>query len=180
MEPIMATDPNKPPPRKPWQLLSVRIAFAVTLVGAGLWAYALATAPKHDAMSNARNGSSGSKSFTEGDTRSQAPEGERTVDSAAPATFRLGASFLAGFTIAYVMRKFLRWSLLIAAIAVAGIYALRKTGTVELPWEQIKGGVQSGASWLESQAGNAKELLTGYLPSAAAAVVGSVIGFLRG
>jgi uncharacterized membrane protein (Fun14 family) len=173
----MTRDPSdKPPPRKPWQLLSVRIAIVVTVLGAAMWAYALATAPTHDPN---RSGSAGSASFTEGGSDSQA-ESDRTVDSAGPAAFRLGASFLGGFTLAYFMRKFLRWSLLIVAILAAAIFALQKTGVVTLPWDQIQGEVKSGASWLETQAGNAKSLFTGYLPSAAAAVLGGVIGFLRG
>jgi len=171
------TSPSQcPPRRKPWQLLSVRIAIAVTLLGAGMWAYALATASRQAAVPG---GGAGATSLTPGD-RSAPPEGERTVDSAGPATLKVGLSFLGGFTIAYLMRKFLRWSLLIVAVIVGVTYVLRKTGVVELPWDQIKGGVESGASWLESQAGSVKTLLTGSLPSAAAALVGAVIGFLRG
>lgn len=187
----MATDSKTRPDRKPWQLLSVQIAIVVTLVGAAMWVYAFATAPKRDAGSNL-SGSVGSASFKEGgkpapappskngDARAPASPPERTVDSAAPATLRLGLSFLGAFTIAYLMRKFLRWSLLIVALAVAAIYLLQKNGVVTLPWDQIKGQVQSSASWVESQAGTAKQLLTGYLPSTAAAALGGVIGFLRG
>jgi uncharacterized membrane protein (Fun14 family) len=132
------TSPSQcPPRRKPWQLLSVRIAIAVTLLGAGMWAYALATASRQAAVPG---GGAGATSLT----------------PAGPATLKVGLSFLGGFTIAYLMRKFLRWSLLIVAVIVGLTYVLRKTGVVELPWDQIKGGVESGASWLESQAGSVK------------------------
>lgn len=80
----------------------------------------------------------------------------------------------------YFARKFLRWSVLIIAVIAVGIFLLRRAELIDLPWDQIEGEVREGATWLQAQAGSVKELLTGYLPSTAAAVVGGFIGFVRG
>jgi uncharacterized membrane protein (Fun14 family) len=183
-------DRGSPTPVKkhPWQLQSVRIAIAITLLGAGMWVYALATQPAAPSSSNGgtRDISSGITSgFAAGGDRNtldaatgQAPK--RAVDSAAPATLRIGASFLAAFALGMIMRKFVRWSLLIVGIAVIAIFFLRKSGMIDMPWDRIEDEVHHGATWLQAQAGSIKDFLTGYLPSGAAALVGGFIGFRRG
>lgn len=168
--------------RSPFRLLSVRIAIALTVLGAGMWIYALATAPAAGA-STARSGDSGLASgfsTREGGSTSSTTSAPRAVDAAAPAVLRLGVSFLGAFMIGFFLRKFLRWTLLIVAVIAVAIYFLRRSGVIELPWDQIQDQVEGGSTWLQAQAGSIKKLLTGYLPSSMAAVAGGFIGFLRG
>jgi uncharacterized membrane protein (Fun14 family) len=176
--------------KKPWQLASVKFAIFITALGLALSIYALATRPDSSSATRdaARTDSTKLKSgLADSDpsrnssaAAEEEPANRRAVDSAAPATLRLGASFLGAFTIGYFMRKFLRWTMLIMGIAVVAIFFLRKSGVINLPWDQIEGQVHDGASWLQAQAGSVKDVLTGYLPSGAAALFGGVIGFWRG
>ncbi len=178
--------------KRPWQLLSVKIAIAITVLGAGMWIYAFATQPaaSTSAADSAKSGgdpSSITSGFAAGgqrrsgeSTADEASNPSRAVDTAAPATLRIGASFLGAFALGMIMRKFLRWSLLIVGIAALSIFLLRKSGMINMPWDEIEGQVREGATWMQSQAGSVKEFLTGYLPSSAAALVGGIIGFWRG
>lgn len=160
----------------------MKLALAVTLLGAGLWVYALATAP-HEASVNGSSGSdlaSGLAARTGSPSTESSPADARFIDDAAPAAFRLGMSFLGGFLLGYVARKFLRWSVLIIAVIVVGIFLLRSADIIVLPWDQIEHEVREGATWLQLQASSVRDFLTGYLPSTAAAIVGGFIGFMRG
>lgn len=166
----------------PFRLLSVRIAIALTVLGAGMWIYALATAPAAG-TSNERSGDSGLASgfsSREGGSTSSTSSAPRAVDAAAPAVLRFGVSFLGAFMIGFFLRKFLRWTLLVVAIIAIAIYFLRRSGMLELPWDQIEEQVEGGSTWLQAQAGSIKKLLTGYLPSSMAAMAGGFIGFMRG
>ena len=103
----------------------------------------------------------------------------RPIDAAAPAVLRLGISFLAGFALGFLMRSFLRWSILIVGVVAVAIYLLKRSGMIDLPWESIEGDVRDGASWLKSQVGGIKDVLAGYLPSSGAAVLGIIFGMRR-
>jgi uncharacterized membrane protein (Fun14 family) len=175
--------------KRPWELASVKFAIAVTVLGLALSIYALATRPASNSSTNdaaAGDTTMLKSNMAAGDQGASSKAGteegppRRAVDAAAPATLRFGASFLGAFAIGYCMRKFLRWTLLIVGIAVVAIFFLRKSGMINLPWDQIEGQVHQGASWLQAQAGSLKKIVTGYLPSSFAAFIGGVIGFRRG
>lgn len=58
-----------------------------------------------------------------------------------------------------------------------GVFVLKMTGAFDLPWDQIEENVEQGSTWLQAQAGSAKKLVTGYLPSGVAAIIGGFLGF---
>lgn len=172
-------------------MASVKFAIAVTVLGLVLSVYSLATrqAASTTQGGNASGGASpslvaglaqkdGNKSVKSG--AAEQPASRRAVDAAGPATLRMGASFLGAFAIGYFLRKFLRWTVLAVGLIVVAVFVLRKSGMINMPWDQIEGQVHAGASWLQAQAGSIKDLLTGYLPSSAAALAGGVMGFWRG
>ena len=103
----------------------------------------------------------------------------QTLGGYGPAMMRFGVSFLGGFTLGWLLRRFLKWTLLIGGVLAIGIFVLRKTGAFDLPWQQIEENVDQGSSWLQEQAGTAKKLLSGYLPSGVAAIIGGFLGFRR-
>lgn len=142
---------NVPYGRRPWHALSVRIAIALTVLGGVFWGYARST-----------------------DSANAASLGEY-----APAMMRFGVSFLGGFAIGWTMRRFLKWTILIVGVIGVGIFLLRKTGVIDLPWDQIQGDVEEGSTWLRTQVGSARDVLKGYLPSGVAAVVGIFLGMRR-
>lgn len=142
---------NVPYGRRPWHALSVRLALALTVLGAAFWAYAR--------MSDSSN--------------------TATLNEYAPAMMRFGVSFLGGFALGWVMRRFLRWTILIVAVVGMSIFVLKKTGMIDLPWDRIQDNVDEGSTWLQTQAGSVKDVVKGYLPSGAAAVVGVFFGWRR-
>ncbi len=135
---------------RPWDSALVRLAIGAAVIGAALWAYS------HNS-----------------------PKAAETFGTFAPALTRFAVSFLGGFTLGWIMRRFVKWSLLIVAVLGLGIFALKKTGMIDLPWDQIQGDVKEGSTWLQAQAGSAKKFITGYLPSGFAAIVGGFFGFRR-
>lgn len=135
---------------RPWHALSVRLALGAAVVGGALWAYS---------------------------ANSQQAEGGLT--ESAPAVTRFALSFLGGFAIGWTMRRFLKWTILTVALIALAIFVLRKTGLIELPWNEIQKNVEEGSTWLQAQASGAKKLLTGWLPSGFAAVIGGFLGFRR-
>jgi uncharacterized membrane protein (Fun14 family) len=136
---------------RPWHALSVRLAVAVTILGAAFWGYARTS-----------------------DSASAA-----SLSEYAPAMMRVGVSFLGGFAIGWTMRRFVKWTILIVVASGIGIFVLKKTGMIDLPWDRIESDVRDGTTWLQTQAGSAKNVLKGYLPSGAAAVVGVFLGMRR-
>jgi len=176
--------PGKP---MPWHFLSVKIAIVVTVIGLGLWVWSLVSAPKVDAGAGGGGGANNSLvsgfGASDGGARSAASGGEspRIVDAAAPATFRFGASFLGGFTLAWLMKKFIKATLLIAGLAALAAFGLHKLGVFDAGTiDQVKDTLDDGLDVATENAGKVKDFLTGYLPSSAAAIGGLFVGFRRG
>jgi uncharacterized membrane protein (Fun14 family) len=96
-----------------------------------------------------------------------------------PATFRLGLSYLGGFFLGWSLRRFIKWTLLLGGAVILVIGLGRKLGWFDLDWASIEGQVRSSLTWLQGEAGAAKQFLTGYLPSAGAAAIGIFLGFRR-
>jgi uncharacterized membrane protein (Fun14 family) len=129
----------------------VRLAIALTVLGAAFWGYARTA-----------------------DSANAASLGEY-----APAMVRFGVSFLGGFAIGLTMRRFIKWTILIVAVIGIGIFVLKKAGMIDLPWDRIESDVREGSTWLQAQVGSAKEVVKGYLPSSIAAVAGVILGMRR-
>ncbi|MHB1308186.1 MAG: FUN14 domain-containing protein [Limisphaerales bacterium] len=153
---------------------TVWAALAVMLLGGGLWINDLAQ-PKEAALppgvSSFADSAAGGAS---GPTARTAP-----VTSPAPATFRFGASYLGGFFLGWVSRRFIKLSLLLAGGAMALVAIGKKLGWIDLDWASIEGQIQQAISWTHHEAGALKQFLTGIFPSAAAAGVGAFLGFRR-
>lgn len=170
--------------KKPWQLASVRIALIVTLLGLGLWVYSAISAARKPVSADT-TGTDPSLVSGFGATSSESPSSQpvkdrKLISAAAPATFRFGLSFLAGFALAWAMKRFIKLSLLIGGLLIAGIYFLRRNGMIELPWDQIEDQVEGGMSWLQGQTDSIKDVVTGYLPSGVATLGGLFVGFRKG
>jgi uncharacterized membrane protein (Fun14 family) len=166
---------------RPWNLWSVRLAILLTALGLGLWIYSAATASSRDeSSSSSRSGLAAEMDSTDGEGGAVKTSDSRAIDDAAPATFRLGASFLGGFALAFLMKKFIKTTVIVLGLAAVAFFLLRRQGVVTLPWDQIEDSVSEGASWLRAQAGSIRDFLTGYLPSSAAAVFGGFVGFRKG
>ena len=162
---------------QPWRSKSVMLAIVISLAGISMWVYAAATRPQ--AAATGGTDPRMVSGLTAGDS-APSPSKPRLVDAAGPAISKFGVSFLGGFGLGFVSRKFLRWTLLAAAIAGAGLYFAQKAGLIHLSSSDIERHVQDGVTLAKSEADQLKKFLTGYIPSATAAAIGAFIGFRRG
>lgn len=160
--------------RPPWQAKTVWVALALMLVGGGLW-IKNRTPGENPPVPAPTGGSQLSESAATAPPAGGRPERQ----SAAPATFRFGASYLGGFFLGWTLRRFLKLTLLLAGAAFVLIAIARKFGWFEVDWAAVEGHVRHSLTWLQGEAGAFKEFITGYLPSAGAAGVGAFIGFRR-
>jgi uncharacterized membrane protein (Fun14 family) len=161
------------PSRRPfWQLTSLRLAAAMTLVGALLWVRAL--------YSGAVPVASSVKPSTQAralEEPSTARGGARpSAGARAPALFRLGVSYLGGFFLGWLCRKSLKLAMLAGGAAVALLALARHTGLIDLDWAGVQAHVSQSLAWTKGEIGAVRHFLTGYLPSSAAAVVGLFMG----
>jgi uncharacterized membrane protein (Fun14 family) len=101
------------------------------------------------------------------------------IRSRPPAAFRFGASYIGGFFIGWGFRKSLKLALFISGTALAAISLAKWMGLIDLDWSAAEGNVSQGLFWVRGEAGAIKTLLTGYLPSATATMVGAFMGARR-
>lgn len=166
--------------RSPLRSKVLLLAILITALGGGLWAYAASTRPQASAAASSMAPSSLSpEEISRSISRAVAPE-PRLIDRASPAITRFGGSFVIGFIIAFMLRKVLRWSLLVAgAVGVAFIVA-RQSGYFQgANLEGMEKQAQEGLDQAGKAAVTAKDWLMGYVPSAGAALTGMFFGARR-
>ncbi|MFO0827832.1 MAG: FUN14 domain-containing protein [Phycisphaerales bacterium] len=155
------------------------LAIVATLAGLAWWIWEAAqpgSAPT-STTTNAPSAASGlvaSSGASGGAASTAAAEPIR-----APLPFRAGVSFMGGFFIAWLCRKFLRWALLVGGAIAVLIAVLKGTGVLHLDWAAVESQVNSGLAVAEEQASATKDFLVRHLPSGAAAVVGMFAGARR-
>jgi len=162
------TEPTSPPKdryagiRNPFRSRLFTIASIVTLIGAGMWLYAHFTgAPAQGAPDVARG---------------LTADRPRAVETAAPAAFRIGASFMGGYFLGWALRTFVKVTLLVTGAIALLIAVAQKTGMISLDWAAIQTHVSESARSLRGEAEHLRTLLVGLLPSAAAAGTGIFVG----
>jgi uncharacterized membrane protein (Fun14 family) len=96
-----------------------------------------------------------------------------------PALAKFGGSYLGGFLLGWAFRRFLRMAMMLAAVILTCIAALKATGWMDLDWASIETQISQGMRWLQGEAEGLKNLLAGFLPSAGAAGAGAFFGFRK-
>ena len=186
----MTQDPDDRPKTRrttPRTRLGVRIALAAAvataLVGAALWAAAETRAQAGSEPPSRRALPPGAVTPLT-DPQAEAappPPGEPAGDVAAwkPALFRLGFGFFAAFCVAYTLRAFLKLTLIVAGVVLIGLVALQQAGAIVVNWDVVAALFEDAGRWLSAQFESLQTLLTGYLPTSAAALGGGILGALR-
>lgn len=153
----------------------MRFAILITIIGLGLWIYALATrSPEPPSPLPASALASGlAPSASPAPAAQPAP---RLIDDSAPALLRFGLSFVVGFFLAWVLRRIITTTLLVAGALATLILILKKTGTINLDWGAIESEVQQGVEMAKRESGRVKDLVLGYLPSSFSALAGLFFG----
>lgn len=103
----------------------------------------------------------------------------QVADPWSPAIFRMGFGFFAGFSMAYALRAFARVTLVSAGMFFLLLFGLQYAGLIEVRWSAMADRYDTLQAWLRAQMGGVQAFLTGYLPSAGAALAGLALGFVR-
>ena len=81
---------------------------------------------------------------------------------------------------AYAFKKFIKITALLTGVFLIAMFALQKTGVIDLDWAWFQDGFDRSLAWLKGEAGAMKEFILGYLPSSASAAAGMVVGLRKG
>ncbi|MBX3321414.1 MAG: hypothetical protein KF757_00335 [Phycisphaeraceae bacterium] len=177
-----------------WQIVVAAVALVVTLAGAGLMAFAALTTPEPAPRAATSNGAasdyspfaSGFAPRGEGDTGDDpgasadaTNAADRFIDRYGGAVFKLGFGFFAGFAIGYLLRAFVKITLIVAGAIILGLFALQYFGVITVDWQRISGGFDTLSAWLGEQTKGFVNFVTGVLPSTAAGFAGAAVGFVR-
>lgn len=96
-----------------------------------------------------------------------------------PALMRFGGSYLGGFAIGWIFRRFVKMAILAAGSALLVIGVLKGTGWITLDWVALEAWVHQTLASLQAGAEGLKQVLMGYLPSAGSAGTGLFFGFRK-
>jgi uncharacterized membrane protein (Fun14 family) len=96
-----------------------------------------------------------------------------------PWVFRMGFSFFVAFVIAYALRSFFRIALFALGFFFIALFGLQYAGLIKVDWTAMETRYEGVSEGVESGARSAMTYIKTYLPSAAAAGVGFVAGWLR-
>jgi len=96
-----------------------------------------------------------------------------------PAVAGIGGSYLAGFFMGWVFRRFLRMAALITGGLLAGIAVLEETGWINLDWASVETQISHAIAATHQGVQGLKHILSGYLPSTGAGAVGMFFGFRK-
>lgn len=166
--------------RSPWASVPLWIAVGVTLLGAALWGYAQFSRARADAIAGA--GSTGGAGLVSGfaartgEVPAASPAPPRLIDEAAPATVRLGFSFLVGFGGGYLLRRFIKATAIVVAGGLILAFLAHRAGWLS-DTESVRAPLEQASAWAQREASAIKDFLLGYVPSAAAGVAGLFFGF---
>ena len=167
---------DAPSSRSVWRSGLVWVAVVVTVAGFAIWGYAMATAERPAAPGEGGDTSALVSGFAGAVKEQVAPPEPRLVDRVAPTLARLGPSFLAGFFLAWAIRKGVKLALLVGGAIVVGVLVLRQLDVFEVDWDAVQSSVSDGVEWATTEAKERKDALIALLPSGGAAAAGMIFG----
>lgn len=152
------------------------VGIAVTVLSAAWWIYGAVQA-RSAAPAPSPSGLTGNLVAGQGAAGAGQPTGEAIPD--APLSLALGASFVGGFALAWLFRRFVRVALIVSGTLVLAIAALKASGLIELDWATVESQVDAGLEAAQSHASAARDWLWTALPSGFTALLGAFFGFRR-
>ncbi len=177
-----------------WQIVVAAVALVVALAGAGLMVFAALTSPEPASRAASSDGAaSGGSPFAsgfapqgQGDTGDDAAASagdtttaDRLIDRYGGAVFKLGFGFFAGFALGYLLRAFVKITLIVAGAIILGLFSLQYFGVITVDWQRISGGFDTLSAWVGEQTKGFVNFVTGVLPATAAGMAGAAVGFVR-
>jgi uncharacterized membrane protein (Fun14 family) len=149
----------------PWRAKTVLLALFVVVVGLGFWVRDAAKGPPPSTPARVTASPATAASGSGWD-----------LAKPFPGYVRICASYIGGFFIGWVFRRFVLVALSLAALAILVVGICKYAGCNVAPAET---GVKERATWVQHEAAAAKDYLKGLLPSTAAGAVGVFLGFRR-
>jgi uncharacterized membrane protein (Fun14 family) len=151
----------------PWRAKTVWVAVLITALGFGLWVRDAAT---NDGNSPAT--ASGIAVSTDGTAKPATWDFSRPL----PGYAQVSGSYIGGFVLGWLFRRFIRMALALAAGLVL-LLGIGKYAGWDAPKTEVR--IKEGTAWVEREAVAMKDYLSGLLPSASAAGVGGFLGLRR-
>lgn len=150
----------------PWRAKTVWVAVLITVVGFGLW---VRDAAKGGSEVPAANEISTSSAGTAESTR-------WNFSDPLPGYVQVSGSCIGGFILGWLFRRFIRLALALAALLALLVGVGKYAG-----WDSSKAAdkIKSGTAWVGREAAEARNYLSGMLPSASAAGIGGFLGLRR-
>ena len=96
-----------------------------------------------------------------------------------PALLLFGASYIGGFLLGWLFRRFIKTAVMITGVIILLIGGLKSTGWIDLDWAAIESSITQSLASLKEGAEGLKDILTGYLPSAGSSGAGLFFGFRK-
>ena len=170
-----------------WRSPLVKLALVVALAGAGLWVYGAATRAERPAVVTAGGGGGsglavGLQGVAAGGVTGggAAAAGPRLAESAGPKLAGGGVSFVGGYGLGWLFRRFLKLAAILTGLGVAGVAGLSMTGVLsDDDTAKVRAQLARGGGWVREHGGELRERATAVLPSSAAALGGLAFGFRR-
>ncbi|MEZ5973731.1 MAG: FUN14 domain-containing protein [Planctomycetota bacterium] len=135
--------------------------------------------PERPAGMSGVAGVSGAQSLTSGGATA-IPAEEEGLSTWSPFFVKGGFSFLIAFCVGWALRAFFKVSALVVGVIAIGVFALQKSGFVDVDWQAMSQHWDTFAGKLREHGEGLKDFMTGNLPSAGLAALGLVTGFTRG
>lgn len=96
-----------------------------------------------------------------------------------PAIFRMGFSFFVGFAVAFALRSFLKLAIVALGFFFLALFGLQYAGLIEVHWALMEERYHTLTDGLDEKVKAGSSAMFAYLPSAAAASGGFILGFVR-
>lgn len=174
-------DERESPAKAPrWKRALLALAVVFVLLGVALEVFASPATPS----SSGTHRSTGSALLGEGTARvaepGSAPAEREGLAAYAPFFLKGGFSFLIAYAIGTVVRMFVKAGLILLGVIALGLMALSWAGVLTVDWVDISGQWSDLVRLASGRVDDAVALVTGSLPSTAAALGGLFVGFRRG
>jgi len=172
--------PEPTPPRPPlprWKKVLLAGAGVSVVIGLVLLIVEPAAAPTGG---GATPPGGGAGLVPDGVARSELPAGADGGTTWSPLFLKMGFSFFVGFAVGYVLRTFLKLTLLIAGVIALALFGLQQAGLVEVQWDRMGEMFDALIGHVREQASGLQTLLTGSLPAAGLGGLGLFTGFRKG
>lgn len=96
-----------------------------------------------------------------------------------PALLLFGGSYLGGFFLGWIFRRFVKTAVIIAGGFILLMGGLKSTGWIALDWAGIEAAASQSLTSFQSGVEGVKQVLMGYLPSAGSGSAGIFFGFRK-